>query len=401
MSDLIGLISIIFLIFMTMLAAVHWSSISKILYIALILRVTLLLSGHYFINLPDSNSDSIRFELNAWILASDGFYNVLNNFNGPSSDFISWIIAIPYSLFGRSLLMAQSMSVFFGMICIILVWKLSRILWNDNIANKSAWIIAIFPSMVLYSVLLMREIYVCFFLIIGLYGLVTWLKTYKLKSIALILVGFLGGTFFHGAIIFGLSTLLIIFITTTLIKFFQLILKLKTSYKVLIHLTLLTAIFFVLMLNIIYIPKLGKIENLTKIQYNLNNLKKAYRGDASLPAWTKINYPHELLYKGPVKSIYFIFSPFPWDIKKKYHIIGLLDSFLYLWLSVLILKNIKTIWRDPVLRILLILLASYIFIFGISMGNFGTGIRHRLKFVIMFILLAAPFLPRIIFFKKN
>ena len=266
MSDLIGLISIIFLIFMTMLAAVHWSSISKILYIALILRVTLLLSGHYFINLPDSNSDSIRFELNAWILASDGFYNVLNNFNGPSSDFISWIIAIPYSLFGRSLLMAQSMSVFFGMICIILVWKLSRILWNDNIANKSAWIIAIFPSMVLYSVLLMREIYVCFFLIIGLYGLVTWLKTYKLKSIALILVGFLGGTFFHGAIIFGLSTLLIIFITTTLIKFFQLILKLKTSYKVLIHLTLLTAIFFVLMLNIIYIPKLGKIENLTKIQ---------------------------------------------------------------------------------------------------------------------------------------
>ena len=133
----------------------------------------------------------------------------------------------------------------------------------------------------------------------------------------------------------------------------------------------------------------------------MNNLKKAYRGDASLPAWTKINYPHELLYKGPVKSIYFIFSPFPWDIKKKYHIIGLLDSFLYLWLSVLILKNIKTIWRDPVLRILLILLASYIFIFGISMGNFGTGIRHRLKFVIMFILLAAPFLPRIIFFKKN
>ena len=36
----------------------------------------------------------------------------------------------------------------------------------------------------------------------------------------------------------------------------------------------------------------------------------------------------------------------------------------------------------------------------LSVGNFGTGLRHRTKFSIMFILLAAPLLPKFIFFKK-
>jgi hypothetical protein len=75
------------------------------------------------------------------------------------------------------------------------------------------------------------------------------------------------------------------------------------------------------------------------------------------------------------------------------------DAFLYMYLTILILLNIKVIWKDPCLRIILILLLSYIFVFGIGVGNFGTGIRHRSKFVVMFILLAAPFLKKIIFKK--
>ena len=70
-------------------------------------------------------------------------------------------------------------------------------------------------------------------------------------------------------------------------------------------------------------------------------------------------------------------------------------------LSFIILRNIKTIWRDPISRTILIILLSYIFVFGFGVGNFGTGIRHRSKFVIMFILLAAPFIPKFVFLKKE
>ena len=131
--------------------------------------------------------------------ASDGFFNVLNNYKGPDSYFISWLIAIPYSLFGRSLLMAQSISLFFGIISIVLAWKLAQILWNNDAARKTAWLVSLFPSMVLYSVLLLREIYICFFLLLAVYGVVVWTKTYNFKSLILVIIGFLGATFFHGA----------------------------------------------------------------------------------------------------------------------------------------------------------------------------------------------------------
>ena len=66
----------------------------------------------------------------------------------------------------------------------------------------------------------------------------------------------------------------------------------------------------------------------------------------------------------------------------------------------LIFKNRKVIWKDPALRIILIILVSYIFIFGLGTSNFGTGLRHRTKFVIEIVILAAPLIPRFIFFKK-
>ena len=109
----------------------------------------------------------------------------------------------------------------------------------------------------------------------------------------------------------------------------------------------------------------------------------------------------ELIYKIPLRSVYFIFSPFPWDVKKPSHLLGVLDSFLYMILVYLIFRNIKVIWNDPALRIILIILISYIIIFGVGVSNFGSGIRHRSKFVIEFILLAAPLIPRFIIFKKK
>tara|TARA_Y200000002_G_scaffold339231_1_gene309093 strand:+ start:76 stop:237 length:162 start_codon:yes stop_codon:yes gene_type:complete len=50
---------------------------------------------------------------------------------------------------------------------------------------------------------------------------------------------------------------------------------------------------------------------------------------------------------------------------------------------------------------MLMILLAYIFVFGLGVGNFGTGIRHRSKFVIIFILLAAPLIKKLTVFKKT
>jgi len=401
MANLLGFTSISLIFLLVLLITIRWPSISKILYVGFAIRVIFLLIGNYIIDLPDSTADAVTFEERAWRLGQEGFIHVLNNFTGPSARFISWLIAIPYSLLGRSLLLAKSISLFFGVGSILLGWLLARKIWNNDIANKVGWTMALFPSLILYSVIVMREAYMVFFLLIALLGVVSWVKTNSLKSIIVAMFGFIGATFFHGGMFVGAIVFLAIVGASSLGILFKLLIRFRISVKIIFFLLLVTVASGFYLSNKISLPYLGSFETSTNIQVLLQKTNIATRGVASWPQWTVISSPIEMLYKGPVRAIYLAFSPFPWDVNKLKHLIGMFDAFLYMYLSFLIFKNRKAIWSDPVLRIIFIMLISYIFVFGIGVGNFGTGIRHRSKFVVIFILLAAPLIKRYTFSKKK
>ena len=398
MEDLLGFTGILVVSLITIILAFRFKEISNILVFALSLRVLILLFGHYIYPLPDSTSDAIGFEITTRNLAESGFFNLLEKFDLNPFIFFSWIHAIPYSLFGESVLMGQSISLLFGIGTIFMVWKIAVIIWDNNIANKVGWTMALFPSLILYSVLFLREIYICFFLSLSLYGIVLWVKSGSLKSIIVAFVGFICATLFHCAMFVGALIFLIILIIKFLKDFFILLKKNKLNLKNLISIFLLffaLSIYFVSNVKISYLGTFKSINTdllLEKTQY-------AFRGDASWPEWTKAKSGLELIYKAPIRSLYFAYSPFPWDVKKVKHLIGLLDGLFYIYLSYLILLNFKYICKDPCLRIILILLLSYLLIFGFGVGNFGTGIRHRVKFVFIFILLAAPMIKKLSFIR--
>ena len=137
MADLIGLLSIQIVFIITFLIARKWPDISKIIFSAFSLRVFLMLIGHYFISLPDSTKDAMGFEWGTWNRAKDGFINVLYNYPGMSMEFYQWLMAFPYSLFGRSILMLQSISLLFGLGCILLGWLLAKKNLGQRYSNKS------------------------------------------------------------------------------------------------------------------------------------------------------------------------------------------------------------------------------------------------------------------------
>ena len=202
-SDMLGFASIALVSLVALFIAVRWPKISKIIFTALILRVILMLIGHYFFNLPDSTSDAQGFEWGAWDRAQDGFINTIKNFPGANSFFYSWFISIPYSLFGRSILMMQSIGLLFGLGVVFFGWLISKKIWDENTATKVGWVLAIFPSLILYSIVPLREVYNSFFLIVAMIGIVNWTKTKSLKSIILTLFGFIGASFFHGVLLIG------------------------------------------------------------------------------------------------------------------------------------------------------------------------------------------------------
>ena len=399
MDNLLGFTSLALVSLFTYFLILRNPGIRNILFVALILRILFLLIDHYIFPLPGSTADAESFESFAWKVGKDGFFNLMNNYIGPDPYFISYFIAIPFSLFGHSLLMAQSISLLFGISSIFLVWLLAKKIWDDRIANKVGWVASLFPTLVLFSVIVLREVYVCFFLLVALHGVVGWVKTDKLNFLILASVGFLGATFFHGGMIVGLIVFGIIVSLSYLKKLFSLLINSRINLKFVLFLGFFLTISQIFVSNKIHVPYLGTFDKGTNLEILSTKTSQATAGEASWPKWTIAKSPIELVYKVPIRSIYFVFSPFPWNVKKTQHLIGMFDAFLYIYLTILILLNIKLIWKDPCLRIILILLLSYLFVFGIGVGNFGTGIRHRSKFVVMFILLAAPLLKKIVFKK--
>ena len=91
-----------------------------------------------------------------------------------------------------------------------------------------------------------------------------------------------------------------------------------------------------------------------------------------------------------------------------YLILTALSGFI---LSILVIRSLCLIYRIykifELLKSMTLLLSTfqliiaYLYLVFIGVGNFGTSIRHRAKFVIALILIAAPFFPKLIFLKKN
>ena len=400
MFDLLGFLTITLIAILTILIASKWPDIYKIAIVALVIRIIFLILGNYFISLPDSTADANSFETRAWTMAQGGFFNLLDYYVGPDPKFISWLIAIPYSLFGRSILMAKSISLLFGMGSVFLGWKLAHKLWDSHAAKKIAWTIALFPPLILYSVLTMREAYISFFILLGIYGVVSWSKTESYKGIFLALIGFVGASFFHGASFIGAMTFLTIVALSSLIKFCRSIFYLQISIKIFIILIIFLIFLKLYISNDIYIPYLGDFQNSSDLEILLRKTQVSVMGTASYPEWTVAKSPIELVYKIPIRSLYFLFSLFPWDVSETKHIIGMLDAFLYMYLAYLIWQNRNVILQDRALLIILLILMSYIIVFSVGVGNFGTGIRHRSKLVIMLILLAGPLLKTFVIKKK-
>ena len=399
-DTLLGFTGISLACLITFFFSLRWSEVSKILIAALLIRIFVLLIGHYFITLPDSTADASSILRHARLFAENGFFNLLENYPGPGFTFIRWMIAIPFSLLGPSDLLAKSISLTLGTGSVFLGWKLAYKLWDHKIANKVGWVMAFFPSLILYSVLTMRAVYICFFLLVAIYGVVNWAKTKKFSSICLAIIGFVAATFFHGASIVGAFIFVGILILTTINNLINSLKNYRIKLSNLILFILLTYVFILYFSNEITIPYLRDFQSITDPDVLLRKMKKSVMGEASYPEWTIATSPIEFLYKIPIRAIYFLFAPFPWDIKETKHIIGMFDGILFIYLTILIFINIKVIWRNFALKIILLILASYIIVFAVGVGNFGTGIRHRSKFVFMFVLLAAPFINNFIFSKK-
>ena len=414
MEHILGWLTL-FLILSVIVIRTKGTDILKFLLVGFLLRAVLVILDQYFISLPGGNLDAKSYESHAFYISENyGLSILFNMFTNEDVALVPRIISVFYSLTSRSEMMAQGISVALGNSSIYLVYRLTLIIWDKNAAIKASWIMALHPSMILFSALVLREAYVTFFLLLTLILSVIFIqKLFNLNTNSMkinyifdkenliyfifIFFGFYFLKNLHGAIFIGYFVFLI-FIFYYFLKYeFSDLKKGKLKIKLILIISLIFVPFMLWYLEILMIPYIPGPERVLNLQDIL--LRRFRIGSISLlngplgsnyPLWTIPSDNVDFIPKIFLRIIYFLYSPFPWDIKRYDHLMGLADSILMIYISICFWRNRKLIWKNPLTRFLFILLLTYFVLYGLGTSNFGTSIRHKTKFIFILVCLAAP-----------
>jgi hypothetical protein len=401
MEHLLGITGITFAFAINMYLILRYPSIKIAILAAFLIRTGTALFHFYVAPLPYGTADAAGFEQKAWEWASGGLSGVLEQFRGPHSHFISFIIGIVYAITDRSMLLAQSLSIMAGTGSVFLCWRLAKELWGDNAASKAIWLAALFPPLIFFSSITMREPYIVFFMLAGLIEVVRWARHGGIRPIVLGLAAFIGATFFHGAMLIAVLTFIGIVMARESQKILGLMIRLRTKRTSILIVSIFFVIVIVWILADFNLGKLGSPSEMADPSRWLKVSEARFKGDAVYPDIANPSAPKEILLTLPLKILYFLFSPFPWDIRSPAHFVGLIDGLMYMVLALLFVKNFRTIWNDPAARAVLLVLLPLILAFTLGTSNFGTALRHRSKFVVALIVLVSPVIPRLVVYKST
>jgi hypothetical protein len=416
-SLLIGLIGILCAGFLTAFLTKKSTDIFYILVFALAIRILSVLIHTYFYALPIGVHDAVRFELSAWYLTElvDGsvvgfieLYTDIINQEAPEAYEIlrdlSWTYVPLFSFFyivlDRSPLLLNSFSISIGMLTVYFAWLITLKVWESRVAaKKSAFIMAFFPPLIMYSSVTLREIFVILFLQLFVLYFITWRNEGKKSGIFYSFFSAIPHLILHHPmfLVLMLSYLApaLSFIKKQLKNlllgnFKSLFIKVCFLVFVLIFSTeyIKSAIDFFITLPI---PYLGELQ-----YFGLSNIvaytQHTNYGNASYPSFVVLRTTSELITLLPLRVLYFMYSPFIWDVKSIAHLVGVFDSLLYFYLTFLFFSNYKYIKKNKKLQVIILIFIVGVIVYSFGVGNFANAMRHRIKLLTLLVIIVAPFL---------
>lgn len=381
----IGFVSFLGILIITVIIGAKNPSIKVALLIAFIVRFTLALIQFYAFPLPDSTADAIAFERVAWDMASQG--NLTQTFT-MGAYIYSWIISVFYSLFGvRSPLFMQSLNVLLGILIVFNVYKITKILYNvELVSSVAALITSIYPTLALYSAITLREAFFTYFASAGIIFFVKWLHDNNISQFLLAIILFLLSSIFHTAGFF----LIISAFLVLLFEVFKFLKKMKLPMKrISLGFFGIIVIAFILTTGV-GIDKIFDLLNAEDVGEALITKQIAYqRGRAAFPAFLIQDSLLGMILVLPIRFLYFVFSPFIWDVSAAADIFGLIDAVILIILFWNIFKFRKYDQNKNVVKIMTFFLLLTLLATSLGVNNVGAAIRHRAKFVPIIISLSS------------
>ena len=369
---------IIFFIF----SSIKYDEAKFLLLIFFLFRLFLLYIDYFgkdLVNVFHSGSDTERFYI--WGIDISKDLSLMNEISYTKyTDFLG----VLYWIIGDQRLFSQFINLILGMWSIFVFYKILD-LFNFEDSKKLFFLAlyGLYPQNIIFSSILLREALVQFFFIYSIYFFTKWLITNNRNNIIITAIFGLLCSLFHSGMLLSLLVFgyMFLFLDIATCRF-------KYSFN------RLTLFFFCCVLTFTIIANDSSIlnEKFSILQTDENNLSliEKYQsksgieeGGSSYLLNYEISSVVDFIILVPLKLIYFVFSPMPYEIRG----IGdftaiLIDSSFYYFLIFKITRSRKRIANNffrvlPKIFFILFLVVSLGFALGTE--NSGTAMRHRAK----------------------
>ena len=333
-----------------------------------------------------SGADTEMFYGWAVAVANDPSLLDLDIRGGPYSKLFGLIFILtgPIRIFG------QYTNVLFGLTAVILFDRILQSLHIERtLALRVLAAAAFLPNSILLSAVFLRESVVLLFLTASLFFLVRWFihggVASALASIAMVLVA---SVFHSGAIVLLIGyafAFLFYRHDTRRLKFGA------STIPALIALTLL-AYMITRQYPDLFLGKFSSIEG-TQDLVATSNFR---RGESAYLTGITVDSLRELILYGPIRALYFLASPLPWDWRGLGDFLAFtFDSLVFIIPIFYFATNVRHLTSRRALAVSLAISVLIVaLVFGAGVANAGTAIRHRNKFLMIFLTLTAVLLDR-------
>ena len=114
-------------------------------------------------------------------------------------------------------------------------------------------------------------------------------------------------------------------------------------------------------------------------------------GGSAYAVGSDVSSPGKALLFLPVGVVYFLFAPFPWQISGLRQILAFPEVLLFYWLFPSMVKGVRRMIKDDLIRWLPVLLPAFLVTVTYSLveGNVGTAFRHKAQVLGLYFVVAA------------
>ncbi len=350
---------------------------------AFIVRAVAAIILHFFVPpglfAPDEFTYDFRGELLAKYWRGEIAFDPMPSFQGETKGYY-YIVAALYFPFGQLPLLPKLLNAWIGSLAVLELYRLTRLIGgSDGAALRAAKFMAFFPSMILWSSLLIRDVWVQWFLVRMAREMA------ELKG-RMILSRLISAAFTIWALVQFRPYLLNAAVGPFVLSFI-----LGRSKDIVRNLLLGSA----LALGLVYFGARGadggvQTFDLVELQ-RLRTWSSSAAADSGFGSDADVSTVGGALTFLPIGLAYFFFAPFPWQIGSIRQALAIPETLFFYTLVPGIVAGVLFLFRQRLAESVGVLLVTMTVTFGyaIGQGNVGTLYRHKAQVIGFYYAFAA------------